>query len=621
MIGDFMILRFIIFFPLIGFIINFLLSRMISKRISGIIATSMVFISFTLSCFSVYKLISLQQNYLSDTFFWWINEDFLKIPFSFYLDNLSSVMILVVTGVSFLIHFYSISYMNQDKDYKRFFSYLNLFVFFMLLLVLSDNIIITFFGWEGVGLSSYLLIGFWYEDIENSKAAKKAFIVNKIGDVFFILAMVVIYFVFSQIGIYDLSYRSIISNLQNITTHTILDMPVSTIIAILLFIASCGKSAQFPLYVWLPDAMAGPTPVSALIHAATMVTAGIYLISRLFPLYINSPLAMSIIMWVAAFTSLISAIIAVGQRDIKKILAYSTISQLAYMFMAISSYNWQGGLFHLFTHAFFKALLFLAAGAIIHSLNGIQDIFQMGELKDKLKNVFVVTLAGYLAIIGFPYTSGYFSKDNIIEGIYLSGNIGVWILSLITAFLTSLYMTRMIVIVFLRKSHIHHHIHKPDWIMLMPLYILALLSIFAGFVSAKLFKFLNVVEVHHHLPVLVKYAPIISMVLGICIGYTLYISEKTLKFTFLFKLVYNKFYVDEIYDTLISKPTYRFALTLFKYIDRGFIDKFMIEGIASIIAKTSASTSKIENSNIQWYITYMIISVIIFLIFLIKGAL
>lgn len=617
---NFPVLRFIVLFPFVGFLINLLFSRIITKMFSAIVATAAVFISFLLSSYSVLKLANSQTPYLSDTFFWWINQEFLKVPFRFYLDNISSVMILVVSGVGFLIHLYSISYMHADKDLKRFFSYLNLFVFFMLILVLSDNIIITFFGWEGVGLCSYLLIGFWYENIENSKAAKKAFILNRIGDLFFILAIVVIYLIFSKNGIYEFSYNRIISSVDTLANSTFFNIPFSTIIAILLFIASCGKSAQFPLYVWLPDAMAGPTPVSALIHAATMVTAGVYLLARLFPLYSISSTALSIIMWVSTFTAFLSALIAIGQRDIKKILAYSTISQLGYMFMAVSSYNWQGGIFHLFTHAFFKALLFLSAGAIIHSLGGVQDIFQMGALKSKLKDVFIVMLAGYLAIIGFPYTSGYFSKENIIEGLYIFGNFKIWLLSLLTAFLTSLYMTRMIVIVFLRKPKVSYHIHKPDMIMMIPLYILAFFSIFIGFIAPLFLKSLNA-SLHHEIPLLVKYSPTLAMIAGVWIGYILYIEERKFLIPLISKLVYNKFYVDEIYQGIIVKPIEHLASLTATYIDKGFIDGFFIGGIGYIFRKLSRFSSKMENSNIHWYVAYMLLSVVIFLIFLIKGDL
>ncbi|MGC9069888.1 MAG: NADH-quinone oxidoreductase subunit L [Elusimicrobiales bacterium] len=617
---NFELLRFIILSPLTGFLFIFLFSRFISNRITSYIACLAVFLSFVFSVISVENMIS-NNSPLTDMIFWWINQDFIKIPFRLYLDNLSSVMVLVVSGVSFLIHIYSISYMHGDKDFKRFFSYFNLFVFFMLLLVLADNLIITFFGWEGVGLSSYLLIGFWYENIENSKAAKKAFIVNRIGDVFFIMAIMIIYFLLSSASITEISYQIIKENLSYFLNSTIFSVSASFLITLFIFISACGKSAQFPLYIWLPDAMAGPTPVSALIHAATMVTAGVYLISRMFFIF-SLTSTMEIILYISAFTSLLSAVIAIGQRDIKKILAYSTISQLGYMFMGVACGNYASGMFHLTTHAFFKALLFLSAGAVIHSLSGIQDIFQMGGLKEKIKSVFYVMLIGFLAISGFPYLSGYFSKDMIIESIYLSGYKTIWLISLITALLTSLYMTRMFVIVFIRKPFDKNlHPHHPDIIMMFPLYILAFLSLVSGFFMKVFLNFLGHEIETHHIPLYVKYLPAIISLLGIYLGYIIFISEsKAKKLGFLSTLVYNKFYVDEIYDVLIVKPIYSIASNLFQVVERSIIDKFFIEGSAKSFMDLSFISSRMENSNLVYYISYIIIAVSIFIIILIKGV-
>ncbi len=620
MMENFEFLRLIVIFPLVGFVLIFIFSRFITNKLAAWIASISVFLSFIFSIISVKKMI-ITTTPLIDTLMWWINEDFLKIPIRFYLDNLSSVMILVVSGVSFLIHIYSISYMHGDRDFKRFFSYLNLFVFFMLLLVLSDNLVITFFGWEGVGLSSYLLIGFWYENIENSKAARKAFIVNRIGDAFFIAALMITHYFLSTINITELSYLAIKEKLPYLINSTLFGVPVIFLITLMIFIASCGKSAQFPLYVWLPDAMAGPTPVSALIHAATMVTAGIYLISRMFSMF-SLTQTFNLILYVAAFTSLLSAIIALGQRDIKKILAYSTISQLGYMFMGVASFNYQAGMFHLTTHAFFKALLFLSAGALIHSLSGVQDIFKMSGLGNKIKPVFYVMLIGFLAISGFPYLSGYFSKDMIIESIYLSGNKTIWALSILTAFLTALYMTRMFVIVFLRKTNDNHHIHihQPNWLMLTPLYILAFFSIISGFFMNEFLKFLKLDVLHHQLPFYIKYLPTTAALFGIFLGYLIFISDRKITFGILSNLVYNKFYIDEIYDSIIVKPLYWLASNLFKIIERMFIDKSFVEGIGRVFLSFSNISLKIENSNLLYYISYIIISISIFILILIKGA-
>lgn len=612
------ILRLIILFPLIGFIINFLFSRFLSNKKVAILASLSVLLSFIFSIIAVYKF-KTENLPLTDTLFWWINQDFLKVPIRLYLDSLSSVMILVVSGVSFLIHVYSISYMKEDKDFKRFFSYLNLFVFFMLILVLSDNLIITFFGWEGVGLASYLLIGFWYENISNSKAAKKAFIVNRIGDAFFIASIVMIYFIFSDINITELSYRNIIENSNILKNHEIFGINLISLIAAFLFIASCGKSAQFPLYVWLPDAMAGPTPVSALIHAATMVTAGVYLLSRLFPIYLLANHVLEMVLFIAAFTAFLSAIIALGQSDIKKILAYSTISQLGFMFMAIGSGNFPAGIFHLTTHAFFKALLFLCAGAIIHSLNGVQNIFNMGELKNKLREIFYLMLIGVLAISGFPFTSGFYSKELIIEGIYASSHRFIWLLSSLTAFTTSIYMTRMFTIVFLRKAKTNHHTHKIDSTMMVPLYILASLSLISGFFLPHFIKFLTGSHFHIEVPFIVKLVPIIASIAGIIFGYLIFINEGKYELGLISRIVYDKFYIDEIYESIIAKPTEKFARISFKYLDRLIIDKLIVEGLASITSSFSNITSKMENSKIDWYVSYLVIGLIVFIL-IIKGV-
>lgn len=614
------LLRFIILFPLIGFLINFLFSRFFSNKKTAILACGSVFISFILSLIAFYKFKTGYPQPITDTIFWWINQDFLRTPIRLYLDSLSSVMVLVVTGVSFLIHIYSISYMKDDKDFKRFFSYLNLFVFFMLVLVLSDNLIITFFGWEGVGLASYLLIGFWYENISNSKAAKKAFVVNRIGDAFFVAAIIMLYLILSKANVNELSYLKIIENTNLLIENKIFGITSIHIITLFLFLASCGKSAQFPLYVWLPDAMAGPTPVSALIHAATMVTAGVYLLARLFPIYLISNYTLDIILYVSAFTALLSGIIALGQNDIKKILAYSTISQLGFMFMALGTGNYAAGVFHLTTHAFFKALLFLGAGAIIHSLNGVQDIFNMGDLKKDLKQIFYIMLIGVLAISGFPFTSGFYSKDLIIENIYLSNQKFVWFLSITTAFITSLYMTRMFTIVFLKRSKNHYHIHQPDLTMMLPLYILAILSIISGFFIHSFIKLLTTSNLHLELPLIVKILPTILSIIGIIVGYMIFIKETKYNLPIISNLIYNKFYIDELYDIVFVKPMEKLAKILFKYFDRLIIDKIIVEGIAFLTYSISFITSKMENSNIHWYVSYLLIGVITFLLIVIKGV-
>ncbi len=617
------IIRWVIFFPLITFLINFLFSRFLKERISAIIACFGVGLSFIFSFIAFSKIYKLPSElYLYDKIFDWINFSTLNIPLAFSLDRLSSIMALVVSGVSFLIHIYSIAYMEGDKDFKRFFSYLNLFVFFMLILVLAENIILMFVGWEGVGLCSYLLIGFWYENINNSKAAKKAFITNRVGDAFFIAGVLITYFILSKNNLYDLSFKTINSNINIFYNTSFWQISSLSLISFLLFMGATGKSAQFPLYVWLPDAMAGPTPVSALIHAATMVTAGVYLVARLFPLYQIASVS-TIILYIACFTSIISALIAITQRDIKKILAYSTISQLGYMFMGVITNVYPSGVFHLVTHAFFKALLFLTAGAVIHSLGGEQDIFKMGGLRDKLKNIFVTMVVGWLSIVGFPFLSGYFSKDFIIENIYLSGYKTVWFLSVLGAFLTAFYMTRLFNIAFVRKSENHHHIHKPSSTMTIPLFILAFLSIAAGYFLKPFLAFLNFEYYHIEVPFIIKKLPLFASISGIILGF--YLTRKEIsdkleeRFSLLHKLTKNKFYVDEIYEFLIINPLKYISNLIFRFVDRLIIDKTFVEGSGKFFYKAGSFTSLIENSNIRSYASYIVLGVLIMIYIFIRS--
>ncbi|MEF3280348.1 MAG: NADH-quinone oxidoreductase subunit L [Elusimicrobiota bacterium] len=610
------IIRWIVIFPLISFLINFLFSKFIKEKISSFIASLGVGLSFLVSFFIFLKVYKLPDGYyFYDNLFEWISIPTLNIPVVFLIDRLSMIMALIVTGVSFLIHIYSISYMNGDKDFKRFFSYLNLFVFFMLILVLAENIILMFVGWEGVGLCSYLLIGFWYENINNSKAAKKAFITNRIGDAFFIAGVIIINFIFSSNNIYDLSFKTINSNINILQNTNIFGFSAISLIAFLLFMGATGKSAQFPLYVWLPDAMAGPTPVSALIHAATMVTAGVYLLARLNPLFQSTSIS-NIIIYIACFTAILSALIAMAQRDIKKILAYSTISQLGYMFMGVLTNIYASGIFHLVTHAFFKALLFLTAGAVIHSLGGEQDIFKMGNiLKNKLKSIFLVMIVGWLSITGFPFLSGYYSKDLIIEGIYLSGHRIIWIFAIFGAFLTAFYMTRLLNIAFIRKTEINHHIHYPDSIMTIPLLILAFLSIIAGYFMNSFLSFLSFKHIDLDIPLFIEIAPLLASILGMISGF--YFTQDNIankfkeKFIFIHNLVVNKFYIDELYEFLIINPIKNFSAFIFKFIDRLIIDELIVEGVGRFFYRTGEMTSRIENSNIRSYASYILFGVLI----------
>jgi NADH-quinone oxidoreductase subunit L len=419
-----------------------------------------------------------------DTVYTWIESGSFQVKLSFQADALTAVMLLVVTGIGFLIHVYSLGYMGHDEGMVRFFVYLNLFIFFMLLLVMGDNLLVLFVGWEGVGLCSYLLIGFWYQDNANAIAGNKAFIVNRIGDFGFILGILLIVTELGRQGIWTLDFMEIQNHVQVLSTEKI------TLITVLLFVGATGKSAQIPLFVWLPDAMAGPTPVSALIHAATMVTAAVYMTARLHFLFVLAPDTLSLIAAIGAATAFFAATVALAQNDIKRVLAYSTVSQLAYMFLAVGVGAFSAAIFHLFTDAFFKACLFLGSGSVSHALDGEQDMRKMGGLKAYLPITYWTYVVATLGIAGAPFTAGFFSKDLILWQVYSSprGSNGLWFIGWLTAGLTALYMFRQLFLVFhgnLRADeHVKAHIHESPAVMTVPLVILAIGSIFAGWVGA-----------------------------------------------------------------------------------------------------------------------------------------
>ncbi|MFQ6617938.1 MAG: NADH-quinone oxidoreductase subunit L, partial [Fidelibacterota bacterium] len=437
------LLPLILLFPLIGFLINGLFGWRLKDRTVSIIGCTSIGLSFLFSILSFYNLLQLPEELrkIVYTLFVWLPSGSFSASFQYQLNPLSSVMTLIVSGVSLIIHIYSVGYMHGDRGYARYLSYLNLFTFMMLNLVLADNFLLMFLGWEGVGLCSYLLIGFWYEKDFAADAGKKAFIVSRIGDFGFILGIILIFINFGSINFDDV-FKSAAAYPSGSF--------ILTTITLLLFMGAVGKSAQIPLYVWLPDAMAGPTPVSALIHAATMVTAGVYMVARTAPLFSLAPSTMYIISGIGAFTALYAATIAVFQNDIKKVLAYSTISQLGYMFMAVGVGAFAAGIFHLMTHAFFKSLLFLSAGSVIHALNGVQDMRKMGGLKKYLPITYWTCITAAFAISGLPGFSGFFSKDEILWYAYSSkaGNITLWLLGIITAVLTSVYVFRLIFLTF-----------------------------------------------------------------------------------------------------------------------------------------------------------------------------
>src|SRR5262245_42800273 len=473
--------------PLLGATINGILGKRLPKNIITAVGVGTVGISFIIALREFVAMLGTSVLLINRDYFTWIQAGRFQAQFGFMLDHLSGFMILIVTGVGFLIHLYSAGYMAHEQGFYRYFAYLNLFVFFMLTLVLANNYLLMFVGWEGVGLSSYLLIGFWFTRKSAADAGKKAFIVNRIGDFGFLLGIMLIYWTFDRID-----FAGVFRRLQDTTSFSpepLGTVGVLTTIGLLLFVGAVGKSAQFPLYVWLPDAMEGPTPVSALIHAATMVTAGVYMVSRSSAIYNHAPGALLVVAAVGAFTAIFAASIGLVQTDIKRVLAYSTVSQLGYMFLACGAGAYAAGMFHLMTHAFFKALLFLAAGSVIHGMGGLQDIRKMGGLRRQMPWTYRTFLIGTIAIAGIPPFAGFFSKDAILSSAwnYMPYGRLLWFFGVTAASLTSFYMFRLLILTFYGEQryseHDVHHVHESPWSMLLPLIVLAVFSVFAGFVG------------------------------------------------------------------------------------------------------------------------------------------
>jgi NADH-quinone oxidoreductase subunit L len=561
----------------------------------------------------------------------WIQTDSLKISFSFVADSLSSIMLLIITGVGFLIHVYSIGYMHHDEGFNRFFSYLNLFVFFMLLLVLGDNYLVMFAGWEGVGLCSFLLIGFWFKNTDYTAAANKAFIMNRIGDLGLLLGVILI---FIQFG--SLQFGEVFSKVSPN------DSTIITWITILLFIGAMGKSAQLPLYTWLPDAMAGPTPVSALIHAATMVTAGVYMVVRNNVLYSLSPMAMTLVLITGLATALFAASIAVTQNDIKKVLAYSTVSQLGLMFAALGAGAFSAGIFHMATHAFFKALLFLGAGSVIHAMGGEQDIRKMGGLKKLIPLTFIVFVIGVVAISGIPPFAGFFSKDEILAHLYSVSPL-VWLVGVAVSLLTAFYMFRLVFLTFygnFRSSEeIKSHVHESPASMTVPLLVLALLSTIGGFMGVPealggsnwLHSFLHPVtdasakylSGNHFPDHTTEYSIMAAMLLltgvMIVLAFMRYVRGQQLpkpegaSLGQLHQLVYNKYKVDELYDALIVKPLYAVSSLGEKLIEKSGIDK-LVNSTGVITDSFAGIVRLLQRGSIAFYILMMALSIVLVLL-------
>ena len=617
--------------PLIGFIINGLGQKSFSRSLIGLVGNGTVLISFVMSCMIFAQVYQARTNGEEGTFvytlFDWISVGKFNLAFSFLVDPLSALMLLIITGIGFLIHLYSFSYMHGDEGFGKFFAYLNLFIFFMLLLVLGSNYLIMFIGWEGVGLCSYLLIGFWYKNSSYASAAKKAFVMNRIGDLGFLIAIFALIATFGA-----LDYQTIFSQAS---TFPIGDATL-LLITILLFIAATGKSAQIPLFTWLPDAMAGPTPVSALIHAATMVTAGIYMIVRSNILFNLSPVTMQIIAAIGVATALLAAFIALTQNDIKKVLAYSTVSQLGYMFLGLGVGAFTGAFFHVLTHAFFKALLFLGAGSVIHAMSNEQDMRQMGGLKKSLPITYITMLVGTIAIAGIPPFSGFFSKDEILAFTFEANPI-LWGLGFLAALCTAFYMFRLLFLTFFGSfrgtEEQRHHLHESPLQMILPLIILAILAAVGGALNipsalggghwlanflSPIFAYSNAVVKPVHLDhnteyILMGVSALAAIIMAI-IAYSKYVKKNDVPATdgseqgALYKLSYNKFYIDELYDTIIVKPLKCASVFLHKFVDKAGIDGF-VNGVADFVVGAGRGVRQLQSGHVGFYIFMMVVAI------------
>ena len=629
----------LVFSPLLGAVISGFFGRFVGDRNSEIITSLLVSISALLSLI-VFKDVVLNNYENNLVIFNWINSGSLDVNWSIKIDPISSVMLVVVCLISSLVHIYSIGYMSHDSGRSRFMAYLSLFTFAMLILVTSDNFLQLFFGWEGVGLCSYFLIGFWYKKNSANEAAIKAFIVNRVGDFAFALGIFLIFHLFGTLN-YDEVFKQILSVsaagvtpfLDKEVVYLGLNFKAVDLICILLFIGAMGKSAQFFLHTWLPDAMEGPTPVSALIHAATMVTAGVFLIVRCSPIFEHSQLTLNIICLVGMTTAFFAATVALVQNDIKKIIAYSTCSQLGYMFFAAGVGAYNVAMFHLFTHAFFKALLFLGSGSVIHSFKDEQDIRYMGGVWKKLPYTWILMVIGTLALTGFPFLSGYYSKDAIIEFAYLRGNsLGYWaaLVGIFTALLTAIYSWRLIFKTFHgsyeNKNLKIETLHESPYIMIIPLIILSIGSIFAGFFFKELFigvdsinnfwqssiKFLHLLS-NEHPPLWVIYSTPVLVVFSIPISYYLFVKNKNITNWLVnenkpvYNFLINKWYFDELYDYLFIKPSKKIGNFLWKNVDLKTIDRLGPDGISSLIKKFSNNAVKFQNGYIYKYAYIMLL--------------
>ena len=618
------LLIWIILAPLLGSILNgglyfyHIKKRPIPELLFSLIGTITPLISFIITLILFLQMYS-EQIIFKQHIFTWLNVDKLNIEMALLGDNLSIFMSMFVTFVGWLIHIYAIGYMREDEGFGKFFAYFNLFLASMLILVLADNPIILFIGWEGVGVCSYLLIKFYYGNKENVIAANKAFIANRVGDFGFLLGVVTLFFALGEV---DLSFNTIQENIVNVPNSLLI------VVGFLLFVGAMGKSAQIPLYVWLPDAMAGPTPISALIHAATMVTAGVYMVARFHFLYSGIEEIGLFIAYIGAFSALLAAIIATRQTDIKKILAYSTMSQLGYMFIAVGLGFYSTGLFHVFTHAFFKAMLFMGAGGIIIALHHEQNIFKIGQHRANLPIIGTTFLIGVIAISGIPPFSGFFSKDAILAAAFQEGQYLIWAIAMFTAFLTAYYMFRMYFIVFVAPNHHHQEYVYTSKTITIPLLILAIGAIGAGFLNLPtIFGGHHLVDTwlgslnskHIHMDHLTEYVlmalSIIVAATGIMAAYSKYARFDLSKPEEEIGFIGKKFYVDEIYDSIFVQPTKALSTFIDKIVDDKIIDAFIMNSSTAFI-NIGKKVAMIQNANVRFYAVFMLIGMTAVFIYL-----
>ncbi len=619
-------------FPLIGALVLGLMHMLtcrtnpLSDKLYGVLACIGPLLSFFMALVVFFHLRGLpaDSRFLVHNAFTWFAVGELHVNMGFLADPLSSLMLLFVTFIGSLIHIYSVGYMAKEMNFGKYFAYLNLFLGSMLILVLGSGPVVMFVGWEGVGLCSYLLISFYCEDTDNVLAGNKAFIVNRIGDFGFVLGMSVLFW---AIGAGGFDYMSLRANAHQLTPS------IGLAVCLLLFIGACGKSAQIPLYVWLPDAMAGPTPVSALIHAATMVTAGVYMVARFSFIYAHVPIAGSVVAWVGILTALLAAIFGMFQRDIKKILAYSTVSQLGYMFAAVGVAAYSAGIFHVFTHAFFKALLFLGAGSVIYALHHQQDVWKMGGLKDKMPTTYKTMLIGALALAGCPPFAGFFSKDEILFSALATGHTGIWAIGVLVAGMTAYYTFRMIFLVFHgtpRDQESFEHAKEPPAVMTVPLIILAvgaafagvlnLPSIFGGNLSVSHWLAPSLVEHHPHVGLGVEILAIATSVIAFAIGITIAYKKfghgaEEPEFTGFAKFAAAKFYVDEMYNTIFVQPYKAFGSVISRFLEPNVTD-LHVKLSTMLYQKLGTAFKALQVGYVRIYAIYMVIGLSLMSLFL-----